>query len=465
MKRSLPALAAFALLLSGCIQPHYRRPEVPTPAFRGQSPGDTGADGSLGELRWQDLIRDERLNELIGEALENNHDVKIAMARVLEARAQVGEARSRQFPGADAQVSYNNVGMSRDGSMMLPDGLPAQSTYTKLLSAGSWELDLWGRLRNATAAARAQLLATEEARHLVRTALIGELAGAYFLLRDLDLEREIAVQSLASRQQSLELVRLRVENGYSSEIDLRQAEQLVKYALTARTDLERQIEQAENRISFLAGRGPGPIPRGRSLTEQELAFQPRPGLPSALLQRRPDIRKAEQELIAGYALVAVAKAAYFPAISLTTTAGFESSELVNILKTASRTWLLEPGVSVPVFNAGRLRAGLRGAVARRQQALLNYQRTVLGAFREVADALIGYRKAVELRKEQESLVASLRDTVELADLRYRGGVSSYLEYLDSERGFLDGGLRLAQVRREELISLIALYLALGGGWQ
>jgi NodT family efflux transporter outer membrane factor (OMF) lipoprotein len=465
MNRIVLVFVPGVLMLSGCIRPHYVRPDVAVPpTYRGEAAGASGSGPSLGELRWRDLIRDERLNELIQDAIANNYDVKIAAARVLEAGARLGEAHSQRWPSVDAQAGYNNLRTAQDGSAPLPAGYPAESGFTKVFSALSWELDLWGRIRNANAAARAELLAGEEARRVVVQTLVGQVAEAYFLLRDLDLEKEITERSLKSRQESLELVQLRVENGYSSEIDLRQAEVLVKTARAARTDLERQIEQTENQISFLLGRNPGPVTRGRSLLEQDLTSELRPGLSSTLLARRPDIRQAEQELISSNAQVAVAKAAFFPRISLTASSGFESAALRNTLNTANGTWVFGPVGDLPIFNAGRIRAGVRGAEARKQQAVLNYQRTVIQAFREVADSLAGHRKISDLRKEQEGLAGSLRKTVELADLRYRGGVSSYLEYLDSERQLLDAELRLVQLRRDELTSVIALYLGLGGGW-
>lgn len=451
-------------MLSGCIRPHYRRPELPVPAaFRGQRPEPRGA--SLRELRWQDLIRDEVLEELIREALANNHDARIAAARVLEASARAVGVRSERLPSIDAQAGYSNVRTARNGSTPLPDGYPAQSDFTRLFSSLTWSLDFWGRLRNAATAARAELLATEEAHRAVRQALVGQVAQAYLHLRGLDLEKEITEHSLRSRQESLELVRLRVEHGYSSEIEMRQAEALVKSARARRVELEQRIEQLENLISSLLGRPPGDIPRGRSLLEQDLTPELPPGLPSSLLQGRPDVREAEQRLIASHAQVAVARAAYFPAISLTGFGGFESAPLRALLNTSNGIWLAGPAVSLPLFNAGRVRAGVRAAEALREQARLNYQRTVIQAFREVADALAARRKLTELRQEQEGLVESLRETVELAGLRYRGGVSSYLEYLDSERESFEAELRLAQARLEELNSVIALYLALGGGWQ
>jgi NodT family efflux transporter outer membrane factor (OMF) lipoprotein len=466
MNRFAPMLLPGLLLLSGCFRTHYRRPDLALPpAYRGEAAGTAGGDAGLGDLRWQDLIRDERLNELIQEALTNDYDVRLAAARVLEAAAQADRARSQQFPSFDGQAGYNNLRTARDGSSTIPEGYPAESSFTRFISTFSWELDLWGRIRNSTAAARAELLGSTEARRVVVATLVAEVAQTYFLLRDLDLEKEIVEESLKSRQESLELVQLRVDNGYSAELDLRQAEALVKSARASRTDVERQLEQAENHISFLLGRNPGPVRRGRSLLDQDLASELRPGLSSALLVRRPDIRQAEQELVSSNAQVAVAKAAFFPSISLTASTGFESAALRNVVSMSNGSWIFGPLGNLPIFNGGRIRAGLRGAEARKQQAVLSYQRTVLQAFREVADALVGRRKAAELRKEQEDLVESLRAAVELADLRYRGGVSSYLEYLDSEREHLDAKLRLVQVRRDELTRIVVLYLSLGGGWQ
>jgi NodT family efflux transporter outer membrane factor (OMF) lipoprotein len=454
-------------MLSGCIRPNYRRPELPVPPdFRGQNrEASEPPEASLGELRWQELIRDDVLEELIREALENNLDVRIAAARVLEASARAATARSERLPTIEAQTTYNNTRTARNGSTTLPDGYPAERDFTRLFTSLTWSLDFWGRFRNAAAAARAALLATEEAHRAVRQALAGQVAQAYFQLRSLDLEKEITERALRSREESLELVRLRVEHGYSSEIDMRQAEALVKSARARRVEVEQRIEQLENLISYLLGRQPGEIPRGRPLLEQDLAPDLPVGLPSSLLEGRPDIREAEQWLIASHAQVAVAKAAYFPSISLTAYGGFESAPLRALLNTSNGTWLAGPVVSLPIFNAGRVRAGVRAAEALREQATLNYQRTVIQAFREVADALAARRKLAELRKEQEDLVESLRQTVELAGLRYRGGVASYLEYLDSERESFDAQLRLVQARREELNSVIALYLALGGGWQ
>jgi multidrug efflux system outer membrane protein len=450
-----------ALLMVGCASPRYVRPDIPVPpGFRGGAtaaadPGAyNGEPASLGELRWQDLIRDEELSKLIQEALVHNFDAQIAAARVLEARAQLTASRSARLPAVDGSGGYNSLRT-----------LGFDTGYTNLSVSLGWELDLWGRIRNMSAAARAALLASEQARRAVLQTLVSDVASTYFLLRDLDLEVEITQRELKLREDSLELVQLRVDNGYSSGIELRQAEVLVKGARAALVSLELQREQTENQIAVLLGRNPGPIVRGGSLLEQGLVASLPPGLPSTLLDRRPDIRQAEQQLIGDHALVAVAKAAFFPTISLIASGGFESSALLNLFKASNSTWIFAPAGSLPIFHAGAIRAGVRSAEARRQESLLAYQKTVKQAFREVADSLAAYRKLAELRTQQEGLVESLQQGVDLADLAYKGGVVSYLEFLDAERQLLDARLQLVQIRRQELTNLVTLYRALGGGWQ
>jgi multidrug efflux system outer membrane protein len=374
-------------------------------------------------------------------------------------------SRSALFPALDAQTGYNNLRTSENGAAPMPGGFSTEIDYTNVSAGLAWEIDLWGRIRNANAAARAALLASEEGRKAVLQTLVSDVAAAYFLLLDVDQEVEITRHALQLREDSLELIQLRVDYGYSSELDLRQAEVLVKSARTALTQLELEREQAENRLAVLLGRTPEPIVRGRSLLEQESTPGLPAGLPSTLLQRRPDIRQAEQQLIGDQALVAVAKAAFFPRLSLTASSGFESSDLLQLLSPANSTWAFGPLTNLPIFNAGRIRAGVRSAEARHLESLLLYRKTMQQAFREVADALASRRRLAELRSEQADLVDSLKQAVELADLRYRGGVSSYLEYLDSERQLLDAQLRLVQLRRDELTNTVTLYRALGGGWQ
>jgi multidrug efflux system outer membrane protein len=453
---SIPFIAA--LLVGGCAGAHYRRPSLPIPPnYRGEpiAPATANASSaSLGELRWQDLIHDEELSKLIQEALSHNFDVQIAATRVLQARAQLTVTRSALFPLVDAQGSYINSRL-----------LALNASATNISVNAGWQLDLWGQVRNQTAGARAQLLASEQARRVVLQTLVGDVASNYFLLQDLDQELEITRNALQLREDSRALVQLRVENGYSSELDLHQAEVLVESARTALTGLELQIEQTENQLNILLGRNPGPIVRGRLPLERQEALLLPAGLPSTLIERRPDIREAEQQLIVSHALVAVAKAAYFPTISLTSSAGFESSALHNLVSGLSGIWSVGPAVSLPIFNEGSIRAGVLGANAQQQQSEFLYRKTVQQAFREVADSLVEERKLAELRSQQESLVESLRQAVELADLRYRGGVASYLDYLDSERQLLDAQILLVQIRRQELTNAISLYLALGGGWQ
>ena len=377
-----PIALLVALTLAGCASPRYVRPDFPVPAtHRGDTATNSGEPGGFGELKWRDLIRDQELSRLIEEALAQNLDVQIAAARVLEARAQLSASRSSRQPSISGAGSYNNL---RDQM--------GEMNYANLSVSLGWELDLWGRIRNTSAAARAALLANEQARRVVLQTLVSDVAGAYFLLRDLDLELEITRHALKLREDSLDLIRLRVENGYSSDIDLRQAEVLVKAAGIALAGMELQVEQTENQIAFLLGRSPGPIVRGRALLDQQLAPSLPAGLPSTLLDRRPDIRQAEQQLAGDHALVAVAKAAYFPVISLTASTGVASSALRDLFKAPTGTWLFAPLGSLPIFNTGAIRAGVDAAGARRQQSLLAYRRTVQQAFHEVADLLAGQRK-------------------------------------------------------------------------
>jgi multidrug efflux system outer membrane protein len=459
MTRGLLGVQIFAVLaLGGCAGARYQRPDLPIPPnYRGDTPEPVPGNKtteSFGELQWQDLIHDETLSKLIQEAIADSFDAQTAASRVLQADAQLTIARSALFPLVNAQTGYSDSRL-----------LQLNTSETTLSVSAGWEFDLWGQIRNASAAARANLLATEQARRVVLQTLVSNVATGYFLLQDLDLELEITRQALQFRQDSLDLVRVRVENGYSSELDLRQAEVLVETARTALTSIELQIEQTENQLDILLGRNPGPVVRSRPLLEQELASQLPSGLPSALLDRRPDIRQAEDQLIASHALVAVARSAYFPNIALTSSSGFESSALHNLFSGLSGIWQLGPAVNLPIFNAGSIRAGVQSAQAQQDQALLLYRKTVQEAFREVADSLVAEQKLAQSRTQQQSLVDTLQQAVELADLRYQGGFDSYLDYLDSERQLLDAQVLLVQLRRQELTNVVSLYQALGGGWR
>ncbi|HSF04805.1 MAG TPA: efflux transporter outer membrane subunit [Methylomirabilota bacterium] len=456
------ALLAAALLLAGCtVGPDYRRPELAVPPeFRGPAPEAPTTEASLGDLAWWQIFQDEALQGLVRTALVENYDLRVAAARVLEARAQVTVNRSFQFPDVSASASAPYVRITEERAP-----IQQEETFSPLGTLDLfWEVDLWGRLRRATEAARADLLASEDVQRFVVTTLVSDVATAYFQLRELDLELEISRRTLASRQDSLRLVQLRQQGGVAALIDVRQAEVLLYTAAQTIPDVERRIEQTENLISLLLGRNPNAVPRGRSLLQQ-LALPSIPaGLPSSLVERRPDIRQAEGQLAAATARIGVAKADYFPRVLLTGAAGGGGVMLNGEWFGPSGLFAIAPQVSLPIFNTGRIGAGVDSAEARAQQALIRYQQTVQQAFREVSDALVEHRKRQEFRVQQEALVISLRDAARLANIRYRGGVTSYLEVLDTERQLFDAELLLAQAQRDELLAIVRLYRALGGGW-
>ena len=334
-----------------------------------------------------------------------------------------------------------------------------------LINLLSFELDIWGRLRKQTQAARADLLASEEARKTVLTTIVSDVAGSYFILRELDFELDIARRTLTSRLESLRIIKLREERGVANKLDLRQAEELVYDATETIPLLEKLIEQQENFLSVLVGKNPGPITRGFSLTEQQLPPAVPPGLPSDLLVRRPDIRSAEQSLIAAGARIDVARKAYLPRISLSGFFGFESTSLSNLFKSPQSIWAFVPEVTQPIFTGGRLKSNVRFTQAQRDLFLVDYDRTIQNAFREVSDSLIARRKTREVREQRELLVATLQDRVRLSYMRYTGGVSNLLEALDADRELFEAERSLAQVRRDELLTVVQLYKSLGGGWQ
>jgi multidrug efflux system outer membrane protein len=451
-----------AVLLAACaVGPDYKRPEVDVPpAFRGVGLDPAMDPRSLGDLAWWSIFQDEELQALLRTALEANYDLRVAAARILDARARVTSTRSFQFPelNVSASAPYQRI----EGDLA---PLRLKETFVPFGSLDLFfEIDFWGRLRRATEAARADLLATEEARHVVMTTLVSDVATAYFQLRELDLELDISRRTLASRQGALKLVQLRQEGGVSGMLDVRQAEVLLYTAAETIPDVERRIEQTENFISVLLGRNPDAVPRGRPLIEQFALPALPTGLPARLVERRPDIRLTESQLAAATARIGVAKADYFPRVTLLGTAGGGGAAVEGTWFGPFGVFGIGPAVSWPIFNAGRIGANVDSAEARAQEALYRYQQTIQQAFREVADALVEHRKRREFRVQQESLVASLRDATRLADIRYRGGVAAYLEVLDTERDLFDAELLLAQAQRDELLAVVQLYKALGGGW-
>jgi outer membrane protein, multidrug efflux system len=457
------ALLPLGLLLTACtVGPDYRRPDVLVPGdFRGRSPDAPGGAESIGDLGWWQLFQDEVLQSLIRTALAENYDLRVAAARVLDARAQVTITRSFQFPDVSANVSTPYTHISGDRApTQFEDVFDPLATLDM-----AWEIDLWGRLRRATEAARGELIASVDAQRFVASTLVSDVATAYFALRELDLEMEIAQRTVTSRESSLRLVKLRQEGGVAGMIDVRQAEVLLYTAAETIPDIERRTEQTENLISLLLGRNPEAVPRGRTLVQGIVPPTVPAGVPSYLLERRPDIRQAEAQLAAATARIGVAKADYFPRVLLTGAAGVGGVILNGESFGPAGLLSIGPQVSLPIFNMGRIGAGVASAEARAQEALIRYQQTIQQAFREVSDALVEHRKRRESRIQQEALVNSLRDAARLANVRYRGGVTSYLEVLDTERQLFDAELLLAQTQRDELVAVVRLYRALGGGWQ
>jgi multidrug efflux system outer membrane protein len=455
------------VLLTGCaVGPNYSRPNVPAPPqFRGAE-GSTGTK-SLADTKWFDLFQDDTLKQLVNTALEQNFDLRIAAERVLEARAQFGIVQADRYPTVDVTGGFAMQRPSKIGSSrFIPPGFSLDSSYTQLGFSPSWELDLWGRVRRLNESARAQYLASEETRRGMVTTLVADVTTQYFQLRERDLELEIARKNRQVGEDSLRLTTLRKDRGAATGLDVHQAEQFLYTATAQIAAAEREIAQAENGLSLLLGRSPGDIPRGKRLEELTAPPQVPAGLPSDLLARRPDIREAEQRLIAANAQIGVAKAAYFPQITLTGFLGAQSRALQNLFTGPARFWNgSTPAVDLPLFNAGRVRSNVRLTEAQQRELVATYQKTIETAFREVSDALIGYRKVGEQRAQQELFVKALRETDRLSRLRYQGGLDSFLQVLDAERNLFQGELVLAQLREQEIDSVVQLYRALGGGWQ
>jgi len=451
-------------LLSGCtVGPKYRRPAVQAPdQFRGPAPEVTSpgtASNSIGDLNWESVYRDEQLRQLIRTALERNYDVRIAAERVIAAQARLGITRADQLPrvgvGGSLFSEQQNFG----------NGIPPIQRQAGNVSASfAWELDFWGKYRKATEAARANLAATEWGRRAVINTLIASVATAYLQLRDLDAQLEITQKTLQSRKESLLLTQTLADGGRGSMEDVRQAEQLVYRASAAIPTLQQQVEQQENFISTLLGGNPGAIARGKTLQDQPRLSSVPVGLPSELLERRPDIRQGEDELIAANAQIGVAKAALFPSISLTGSAGFQSTALTNLFTGPAGIWSAGGSLFQPVFEGGRLRNNLRFTESQQRQLLLRYEQTVQNAFRDVSDSLIAYKNTSEAREEQEHLVTAAQDSARLARIRYEAGSAAYLEVLTNETNFYDAELSLSRARLNETLALVQVYNSLGGGW-
>jgi outer membrane protein, multidrug efflux system len=458
------------LLLCGCtVGPNYQRPKLATPAqFHAPEPLPVQEAFSVADLKWFELFHDEQLQALIRRALVQNYDLRDAVTRVEAARANLGITRSNQFPQFSASGGVDINRLSRNGAEPIPAiELPSQDRSFGEVSLNllSFEVDLWGKLRRATEAARANLLSAEENRKAVVTTLVSDVATAYLSMRELDYELEISNQTLHTREQSLELTKSRQAGGVGTLLDLRQAEQLVDTAAQTIPVIEQEIEQTENQIHLLLGEPPGPVVRGPSLTAQEIPPDVPAGLTSALLERRPDIQAAEQDLIAANAEIGVARAQYFPQLTLSGFLGGQSTQLANLLTGPSTAWSLAPQLAQPIFTAGRLKSNVKLAQAQRDHALVQYEKTIQTAFSEVSNGLIAHQRVRESRVKQVDLVYALQDRLRLAYLRYRGGVDTQLNALDADRDLFSAELSLSQIQLNEVLTVVQLYKALGGGWQ
>jgi multidrug efflux system outer membrane protein len=463
------AAALLALAGAGCaLGPNYKRPAVPTPPTWREIPAAEAE--SLANTTWWTLYDDPLLQELIRIALVENKDLKIAVERIEEARARYGFAKADFWPwldvgGAAARVRTREQGIfsGEQGDGATLDRGVETPVYAAAASV-SWELDFFGRIRRTTESQKALFLGTMEARRAAVLTLVADVARAYFELRDFDRRLEISRRTITSRREYREIAKDRFEGGITPEIDFRQAEAELRRVETIVFDLERLIALKENELSVLLGRNPGAVVRGRAADAQTLPAAVPAGLPAALLDRRPDVREAEQSLAAFTANIGAAKALLWPRIALTGSYGFASSDLDTLFEGPAKSWNIVAGLLQPIFNAGKNRRRVEVTESQQRQALYAYERAILEAFRETEDALVAYRKTGEQRTAQKDRVLAERKVLELAELRYRGGVAAYLEVLDAQRSLFNAELEEAQTIGSHLVSLVRLYKALGGGW-
>lgn len=478
--RRLPIGLAAWLAAACAVGPSYHRPDLGAPeSWRppsatadslrpfydslrssGEStlPQPTVSFDSVANLDWFDLLRDPELRKLVETAMQQNRDVRVALASIDEFRAQYGATRGALFPRLD----LNGFGGAEKA--FVPGTGATKFNVISATADLQWELDFWGRIRRATEAARADLLAREESRRAVVLSLVSDVATAYLELRELDLDLEISKRTLASNEETLRLARRRFDQGLISELDVRQFESEVANPAARVADFERQITQKENQLSVLVGRYPGAIPRGPGLTETLAPLAIPAGLPASLIDRRPDVRQSEQQFHAALARIGVAKGALMPTFTLTGQYGSQSQDFSDLFKNSSEVYQLLGGVSIPIFTGGQVGKQVDVARARAEQARYSYEQTVLQALREVNDALVGVRASRDVAAAQERQTEALRSAYRLADRRYQNGISSYLEVLDSQRNLFTAELALAQAQRQQLAAAVQLYKALGGGW-
>ncbi|HEX9078662.1 MAG TPA: efflux transporter outer membrane subunit [Desulfuromonadaceae bacterium] len=459
------ALIILATLLAGCmVGPDYRRPAVEAPgAWRTGAEAQGKESVPLVDTRWWEQMGDPVLNDLIGIAMRESKDLLVASARVEEFAARYGVVRADLFPQVGADAQYERQRVTERSANQLPSGYNASSDIFSTTLNASWEIDIWGRVRRAGEAARAQLIATEEGRQAVILSLVSSVAASYINLRNLDRQLEISEKTVDSRKKSLELFEQRFKVGLISEMELFQVKTLYEDALASVPQLKNSIAQQENGLCVLLGRDPGPIRRGRNIDQLVLPQVPA-GLPSELLTRRPDIRQAEQNLIAANAQIGVARAAYFPAISLTGLFGVASSDLSHLFTGPARVWSYGASLTVPIFTAGKISGQVKAAEAQREQAIISYRQAIQNAFRDVENSLVDQgmtRQQLAVRGKQ---VEDFTKYVYLANLRYENGYSNYLDVLDAERSLFNSQLSYVQNQASLFQALINLYKAMGGGW-
>lgn len=464
------AAAVCAVVLAGCtLGPKYRKPQVPVPpAFRNAPDAQEGASASsIADLPWWQVFKDPMLQELIRTAIDRNYDVRVAAEQIIAAREQAGVSRGAQLPQVSLNPSYN-------GGKDQLSGLYNRESLVGLVANVNYQLDLFGGLRRATEASRASLLASEEARRTVVLTLVSDVATNYYQLLSLDAQLQISLDAVKSQETTVRLTMLRVERGAAAKVDLLQAQQALDAANAAIPSLQRQISRTEDALSILLGNYPEGVPRGATLAEQPVPPLVPAGITSALIEHRPDIRRAEANLIAANAQIGVARAALFPQISLTSALG--RSDVFSSLMSpqassfglgsgASSVYTLGASLMQPVFEGGRLRSTVRVAESQQRQALLGYMHTIQKAFGDVSDALIDYQKYHEVSARQEQYVSDLSESLRLANMRYTSGSTTYLEVLDAQRSLFAEQLILAQSRGLEFQSAVQLYKALGGGWR
>lgn len=463
MRARIEALVAAALLTGACkLGPDYERPELSMP--EGWREVAAAEQQTLANTPWWELFDDPELVRLIEIALAENKDLAIAVERIEETRARYGFQRSELWPQVDAYASAAHVSVSQNGIPSLPPGVDNDGAIYGVGASVFWELDFFGRVRRASEAELAQMYSAEETRRAVVLALVSEVARAYVDLRDFDQRLAISMRTLESREQYVQLARERFEGGLTSELDLRQAEAELYRTEALVHEFELLVALTENELSSLLGRNLGEITRGRPLNELRVPESAPAGLPSELLDRRPDLLAAEQQLASSNARIGEAKALLYPSIALTGSYGWESTEIDDLFESPSRAWSISANLLQPIFNAGRNRSRVEVAESLQRQALFAYENAVLLALREVEDALVGLRQSGLRQASLAQRVAAENQVLALAELRYRGGVSDYLEVLDAQRSLLDAELEESASTRDQLVELIRLYKALGGGW-